>query len=98
MKCEGCKYLGMYLKHLDGLEGVACWYGCDYPLPFHVIPKAVRVDVEHNCKVYQHTDEKMNPCLQNHELWKHLHDEHGLILIESELDEIVKLASQLCGR
>jgi hypothetical protein len=28
----------------------------------------------------------------NHDLWRHLHDEHGLTLLQSELDEIVRLA------
>lgn len=28
----------------------------------------------------------------NHNLWRHLHDEHGLTLLQSELDEILRLA------
>lgn len=28
----------------------------------------------------------------NHDLWLHLHDEHGLTLLQSELDEILRLA------
>lgn len=28
----------------------------------------------------------------NHDLWRHLHDEHGLTLLQSELDEIIRLA------
>lgn len=28
----------------------------------------------------------------NHDLWRHLHDEHGLTLLQSELDEILRLA------
>ena len=28
-----------------------------------------------------------------HDLWKHLHDEHGLTLLESEISEIVRLAA-----
>lgn len=30
---------------------------------------------------------------QNYELWKYLHDQHGLILLESELNEIILMAS-----
>jgi hypothetical protein len=28
----------------------------------------------------------------NHDLWRHLHDEHGLTLVQSELDEILRLS------
>lgn len=28
----------------------------------------------------------------NHDLWRHLHDEHGLTLLQSELDEILRIA------
>ena len=28
-------------------------------------------------------------------LWQHLHDEYGLLLLESELDEIIMLAKEI---
>lgn len=31
----------------------------------------------------------------NYDLWRHLHDEHGLTLLQSELDEILRLAQPL---
>ena len=30
-----------------------------------------------------------------YDLWKHLHDEHGLILLESELNEIMIICDRL---
>lgn len=34
-----------------------------------------------------------NPTPIHHALWAYLHDEHGLTLLESELDEVVRLAN-----
>jgi hypothetical protein len=51
MTCKDCKYLGVRFPHLDGHEGVKCWYHCKYPLPFCVTPVAIRLDIEHDCKV-----------------------------------------------
>ena len=52
MNCKTCKYLGVKLEHLNGLENCNDWYACNYPLPYNVIPKAVRTDIEIFCKVY----------------------------------------------
>lgn len=30
-----------------------------------------------------------------YKLWKHMHDEHGLTLLESELDEIIAIAKEI---
>lgn len=49
--CEGCVDLGMHLEHLNGHEGVDCWYDCTYPLPWYVAHKAVRLDIKHICPV-----------------------------------------------
>lgn len=35
--------------------------------------------------------ETKTPTLYGHALWKHMHDEHGLILLESEMHEIERL-------
>lgn len=38
---------------------------------------------------------KKQPCSANYKLFKHMADEHGLTLLESELYEIVLLARQV---
>jgi hypothetical protein len=43
-----------------------------------------------NARLYGHAV----PPTHRYELWLHLHDEHGLTLMESELDEIERLASK----
>ena len=50
--CSGCVFLGQHLPHLNGHEGVDCWYECKYrALPFWVVIQAVRTDIKHNCKM-----------------------------------------------
>src|SRR5690554_5959110 len=41
------------------------------------------------------TDKKLkNPCLKHYELFELMHDEHGLLLLESELNEIVSVVKK----
>lgn len=35
------------------------------------------------------------PSIWGHELWRHIHDEHGLTLTQSELNEILEIARKL---
>lgn len=58
MRCDDCKYLGVRLVHLDGVEGVNTWHACTYPLPFHVKPRATPLGVEHDCRTYMHMNAK----------------------------------------
>jgi hypothetical protein len=49
------------------------------------------------CRHCGATDEDEIPKPWGYELWRHLHDEHGLTLLEGELQEIVMLANALAG-
>lgn len=37
------------------------------------------------------------PALKHHELWSHLYEQHGLILTESELQDIIALVERVGG-
>lgn len=53
MKCDDCQYLGMVFDHLKDCDGIKIWEDCTYPLPYHVVPRAVPAGIEHNCLVYK---------------------------------------------
>jgi hypothetical protein len=40
----------------------------------------------------------MTPTPRLHDLWQHLHDEHGLTLVESELEEVFGVCQRIALR
>ena len=53
MKCIKCKHLGVIFDHLKGYDGIDEWRNCEYPLPYHVTPRAIPMGIEHNCQTYE---------------------------------------------
>ena len=56
IKCDGCRYHGVVIEHLNGFQDHDEWRSCDYPLPYYSVPKAVPTGIEHKCKVYEKGD------------------------------------------
>lgn len=50
--CEGCIYCGVIIKHLANFGGNPEWKSCNYPLPYHAVPKASPTKLKHNCRIY----------------------------------------------
>jgi ABC-type sugar transport system ATPase subunit len=40
----------------------------------------------------------MTPTPRLYPLWRHLHDEHGLVLVESELEEVLDVCKRIALR
>lgn len=52
MKCDLCVHLGNVLAHLKGHDEIEEWRYCKYPLPYHIVDRAIPMGENHDCKCF----------------------------------------------